>query len=44
MMLDLAPGVHLVKVRMDGYVTVRNKVGILEQQITPWEERIHKKY
>lgn len=44
MMLDLTPGVHLVKVRMDGYVTVRNKVGILDQQITPWEERIHKKY
>jgi hypothetical protein len=44
MVLDLAPGVHLVKIRLDGYVTVRDKIGILEQQITPWEEHIHKKY
>jgi hypothetical protein len=43
-LLDLPSGIHLLKVQMDGYHTLRDKIGILEQKVTPWEERLHKKY
>ncbi|MHB8545079.1 MAG: PEGA domain-containing protein, partial [Leptospirales bacterium] len=43
-LLDLNSGVHLLKVRLHGYKTFRDKLGILEQKVTTWDERMHKKY
>ncbi|MHB1927754.1 MAG: PEGA domain-containing protein [Leptospirillum sp.] len=43
-LLDLPSGIHLLKVKMDGYHALRDKIGILEQKVTTWEERLHKKY
>lgn len=34
--LDLSPGIHLLKVKKNGYETNRDKVGILEGKATPW--------
>jgi hypothetical protein len=34
--LDLSPGIHLLKVKKDGYETSRDKVGIIEGKLTPW--------
>lgn len=35
--LDLAPGIHLLKVKKDGFATSRDKVGIIEGRTTPWK-------
>ncbi len=41
--LDLTPGVHLLKVHKDGYETSRDKVGILDGKMTPWNGDLPKK-
>lgn len=43
-LLDLDSGVHLLKVHLHGYKTLRDKIGILEQKVTSWDEHLHKKY
>ena len=42
--LDLGSGIHLLKVRLHGFKTFRDKIGVLEQKITTWDEHLHKKY
>jgi hypothetical protein len=44
MMLDLDPGVHLLKVKMNQYHTSRDKIGILGGTMTPWQEDLQKKF
>jgi hypothetical protein len=44
MMLDLDPGVHLLKVNMNQYHTSRDKIGILGGTMTPWQEDLQKKF
>lgn len=34
--LDLSPGIHLLKVKKDGFETRRDKVGIIDGKETPW--------
>ncbi len=35
--LDIAPGVHLLKVRKEGFETSRDKIGVLAGKVTPWK-------
>lgn len=41
--LDLTPGIHLLKVKKNGYETSRDKVGVLEGKLTPWNGVLPKK-
>lgn len=34
--LDVQPGVHLLKVKKDGFETGRDKIGVLAGKVTPW--------
>lgn len=44
LMLDLDPGVHLLKVKMHQYHTSRDKIGILGGTMTHWQEDLQKKF
>lgn len=42
LVLELSPGVHLLKVQLKGYLTIREKVGILLQKVTTWKRQLDK--
>ncbi|MHB1286127.1 MAG: PEGA domain-containing protein [Leptospirales bacterium] len=44
LLLDIPSGIHLLKVRLHGYKTFRDKIGVLEQKITTWDEHLHRQY
>ncbi len=44
LMLDLDPGVHLLKVKKSGYHVSRDKIGILSGTMAPWQEDLQKKF
>ena len=35
--LDIPPGIHLLKVKKEGFETGRDKVGVLAGKVTPWK-------